>query len=74
MNRLFPIDSTGEFSKESTCQAGDWDSIPGLERFPGEGNSNPLQFSCLENPMDRERSLAGYSPWGHKESDVTEVT
>ena len=32
---------------------------------PGEGNGNPLQYSCLENPMDRE-SLAGYSPWGCK--------
>ena len=35
-------------------------SIPGLGRSPGGGNSNPLQYSCLENPM--ERSLAGYSP------------
>ena len=34
-------------------------------------NSNPLQYSCLENPHGH-RSLAGYSPWGHKESDVTE--
>ena len=32
----------------------------------------PLQCSCLENPMDRERSLVGYSPWGHKESHMTE--
>jgi len=41
-------------SKESTCNAGDPSSIPGLERSPGEGNGNPLQYSCLENPMDRE--------------------
>ena len=34
------------------------------------GNANPLQYSCLENSMDR--SLAGYSPWSHKESDTTE--
>ena len=34
--------------------AGDAGSIPGLESFPGEGNGNPLQYSCLENPMDRE--------------------
>ena len=43
----------------------DLDSIPGLGRFPGEGNGNPLQYSCLENPMDR-RSLVGYSPRGKK--------
>ena len=46
--------------------------ILGSERSPGEGNGNPLQYSYLENPMDRERSLAGYSPWSHKESDTTE--
>ena len=40
-------------SKESACSAGDLGSIPGLERSPGEGNGNPLQYSCLENPMDR---------------------
>ena len=39
--------------KESTCNAGYPDSIPGLGRSPGEGNGNPLQYSCLENPMDR---------------------
>ena len=41
-------------SKESTCQAGDTDSIPGWARSLGEGNGNPLKCSCLENPMDRE--------------------
>ena len=40
-------------SKESACNAGDLGSIPGFERSPGEGNGNPLQYSCLENPMDR---------------------
>ena len=39
--------------KES-CNAGDLNLIPVLGRFPGEGNDNPLQYSCLENPMDRE--------------------
>ena len=39
--------------KASTCHAGDQGSIPGLGRSPGEGNGNPLQYSCLENPMDR---------------------
>ena len=47
-------------------------SIPGLGRSPGKGNDNPLWYSCLENPMDG--SLAGYSPWGHRESDMTEAT
>ena len=40
-------------SKQSTCNAGDVGSIPGSGIFPGEGNGNPLQYSCLENPMDR---------------------
>ena len=51
----FPCISVG---KESACNAGDWGSSPGLGRFPGEGNGNPLQYSCLENPMDRGAWLA----------------
>ena len=43
----------GSDGKESACNAGDLDSIPGLGRSPGEGNDNPLQYSCLENPMGR---------------------
>ena len=43
----------GSVVKKSTCQAGDAGSIPGLGRSPGEGNGNPLQYSCLGNPMDR---------------------
>ena len=43
----------GSDGKESACNAGDLGSIPGLGRFPGEGNGNPLQYSCLENPMGR---------------------
>ena len=39
--------------KDSTCQAGDVGSIPGSGRSPGEGNGNPLQYSCLGNPMER---------------------
>ena len=39
--------------KESACSAGDPGSIPGSGRSPGKGNGNPLQYSCLENPMDR---------------------
>ena len=57
--------------KESACNAGDLGSIPGLGRSPGGGHGNLLQYSCLENPHG-QRSLAGYSSWGHKESDKTE--
>ena len=46
----FPGSSTG---KESACNARDLGSIPGLERSPGGGHGNPLQYSCLENPTDR---------------------
>ena len=46
----FPDDSDG---KESACNAGDLGSTPGLGKSPGEGNSNPLQDSCLKNPMHR---------------------
>ena len=44
---------SGLEGKVSACNVGDWDSIPELGRFPGEGNGNPLQYSCTENPMDR---------------------
>ena len=56
----------GSVSKNSTCNAGDPGSVPGLGKSPGEGNGNPLQYSCLGNFMDR--------PWrvSHKESDTTE--
>ena len=47
----FPSGSDG---KESTCYVGDLGLIPGLGRSPGGGHGNPLQRSCLENPMDRE--------------------
>ena len=62
--------------KESACDtedAGDPGSILGSGRSPGGGHGNPLQYSCLENPMDRE-AWRGYSPWGRKESDPTEAT
>jgi len=48
-------------SKESACNAGDTASAPGWERSPGGGHGNPLQYSCLENPMDR----AAWQPTGH---------
>ena len=63
---------SGSDSKESACSVGDPGSVPGLGRSPGEGNGNPLQYSCLENPMNREAWQATYSPWGLKESDMTE--
>ena len=47
----FPGGSDG---KKSACNAGDLGWIPGLERSPGGGRGNPLQYSCLENPMDKE--------------------
>ena len=49
----------------STGDVRDMDSIPGLGRSPGGGHGNPLQYSCLENPMDRQ-NLAGYSPYGFR--------
>ena len=51
--------------KDPPAKAGGAGSIPGSGRSPGEGNGNPLQYSCLENPHG-QRSLVGYSPWGHK--------
>ena len=51
--------------KECAYNTEDPGSIPGSGRSSGEGNDNPLQYSCLRNPMDK-RSLAGYSPWGCK--------
>ena len=61
----------GSDSKEFACNAEHLGLIPGLGRTPGGWHGNPLQYSCLENPH-RQRSLAGYSPWGLKESDMTE--
>ena len=56
----------GSAGKESACNVGDPDSIPGLGRFPGEGKGYPFQYSGLED------SHGLYGPWGHKESDTTE--
>ena len=50
--------------KASACNAGDLGLIPGSGRSPGEVNGNPLQYSCLENPMDEGAWWATYSPWG----------
>ena len=74
----------GSVGKTFASNVGDPGSILGLGRSPGEENGNPLQYSCLKNPMDREAwwatihtatkrsSLVGYSPCGRKEWDTTE--
>ena len=54
----------GSGGKGSACNAGDLGSIPGLGRFPGERNGNPLQYSCLRNSMD----------WGACQTTIHEVT
>ena len=61
----------GSDSKESACNAGDLGSIPGLGRFPGGGHGNILQLFLL-GEFHGQKSLVGYSPWVHKESDMTE--
>ena len=69
----FHGDSDG---KDSTCNAGHPGSILGLGRFPGEGNDNPLQYSCLENPMDRGAwwaTVHGVTRAGH-DSTTTNYT
>ena len=60
----------GSDDEESACSAGDLGLIPRLGRSPGEGNDNPLQYSCLGNPMDR----GAWWPTIHeiRESDTTE--
>ena len=63
----FSGDST---SKESTCNEGDLGSIPGLGRSPRERKGYPLLYPGLKNPHG-QRSLAGYSPWGHREVGTT---
>ena len=54
----------GSDDKESTCNAGDLGSIPGLGRSPGGGHGNPLQYSCQENPHG-QRSLVGSQKVGY---------
>ena len=61
----------GSGHKESACIVGNLGSISGLGQTPRRGHGNLLQYPCLENPHE-QRSLAGYSPWGLKEPDITE--
>ena len=60
----------GSDGKESACNAGDLGLTPGSGRSPGKGNCNALHCSCLENPHGQS-SLAGLSPWGHIELNMT---
>ena len=64
----FPYSSVG---KESACNAGDLGSIPGLRRYPGEGNGY-LPSVLSPEEFHGQRSMADYSPWDCKESDMTE--
>ena len=68
LSKGFPGSSDG---KESACNEGDLSLILGLRISPGEGHNNPLQYSCLENPMDRGAWRATVHG-GRKESDTTE--
>ena len=61
----------GSDSKDSACNAVDPGSIPGLGRFPGKGNEWLPMPIFLPEEFHGQRSLVGYSPWGHKESDTT---
>ena len=82
VGRCFALCTTfpgGSDDKEFACNSGDLGSIPGLERSPGEVNDYPVQYSRLENPMERRASWR--DPWrdglqsmGQKESDMTERT
>ena len=63
----------GSVVKNLPANAGDAGSNPESGRFSGEGNGNPLQYSCL-GKSHGQRGLEGYSPWGHKEQDTTEHT
>jgi len=69
---LYHLSHGGPEVIASACNERDLGSILGLGRSPGEGNGNPLQYYCLENPMDGGAWWATYSPWGPKESDMTE--
>ena len=72
-NMYFPGGTSG---KEPTCQckrSKHLGSITGSGRYPGGGHGNPLQYSCLENPINRGGWWATVHGWGHQESDTTEV-
>ena len=72
LNPISPLFPSGSDGKESSCNAGDQGLIHGSGRCPGEGSFYSLQYPCLGNPKNRQRSLVGHSPWGQKESDTAE--
>ena len=63
---------SGSDGKESISDVGDLGSDPGSGGSPGGEHGKPLRYSCPENPHG-QRSLGGYSPWGHEEPDTTEA-
>ena len=71
INRGFP---GGSVVKNLPVNAGDVSLMPRWGRSPGEGNGSPLQYSCLENPMDNGVWWVDYSPLGCKESDRIQMT
>ena len=71
-NQGFPVGSVVKNMPTNAGDERDMGSIPEWGRFPGEGNGSSIQYSCLGNQSHGQRSLAGYTPWGCKESDMTE--
>ena len=71
MHLGFPGDSVVKNLPVNTGATRDSVSIPGSRRAPGRRNSNPPQYSCLDNPH-KQRNLVGYSSWDCNESDMTE--
>ena len=67
---IYKISQEAQWVKNSSSMQETQGLISGLGRSPREGNGNPLQHSCLGNPIDRG-ACASYSPWGHKELDMT---
>ena len=72
MPLIYATSYGGSNSKEPICNVGDLGSIPGLGRSPGEGNGNPLQYSCLKNSTDREACQATVHGGHCKELDMSE--
>ena len=64
----------GSVAKESACKAGDWGSILGLGRSPGEGNGYALQYSCLVNPMDRGTRRAAVHQVANSWTQLSDLT
>ena len=69
---MFMVSGASGKERPSAGDIRDVGSVPGLGSSPGGGHSNPPQYSCLENPMDRGAWWA--SPWGHKELDTTVIS